>query len=544
MVVNFISCQSRRRRPPRRCTALTGKPCLGCLALTKLDAEIQEINESMNNLWLRRHETLTIVNEWHDPVVGTLPVELSSYIFQLYLPEISTHDMGLTDQTRLAFQQRLKILTSMCKAWRRIAISTPSLWSTVIGDKPETIDRHLQRSGTLSLSIYIQLYRYYQTDESRQNIIKSICQHIPRWRVLCIKGLTSAISFITKQTSSFAEGALSLSTIFLQAVDEYGHGGKWTMRIGGPHALRPSPTCLTIQASHFLWNDIDTTKLVELSIGPVRTLSFIDILRRSPRLKTVVASIEDANLSVSELANLPLEPFSHLELYSLEVTNRTTQTSSLFNFVTFPSLQNLGCTTRPSNQEQELTALHDFLLRSGCALQSLHLCHRCTEEDLLNLLQLTPNLQDLSIDETTLSSHFFRCLGGTAQDGRFLPSLRSLHFDVTRLDANAFDWSLICMMAPVPSLLAGTHLRPLSQIIVQLQSKEYAAMTEQDEMHMLALLESGVEIQARRWKVDQFQQHYLFRPALDRYWQSSCPPRKMPKGKLLSREEWNMSQNL
>ncbi|KAF9527417.1 hypothetical protein CPB83DRAFT_856127 [Crepidotus variabilis] len=539
MVVNCISCQSRRPRPPRRCTALTGRPCLGCIGLKKVDTEIRESSQSLRNLCLLRHETLTIVNEWHDPVIGALPVELSAYIFQLYLPEISTPDMGLTDQTRLAFQRRLTILTSLCKAWRRMAISTPSLWSTIIGDKLETIDRHLQRSGTLSLSIYIQLDRSYQTDESRQNIIKSICQHIPRWSVLCIKGSTSIISFITKHTSSFAEGASSLSTILLEATDKYEYGKKWTMRIGGPHTLRPIPTRLTIQASKFVWSNIDTTKLVELSIGAVETLSFIGILQQSPRLNTVVASIKDVTLSVSEIAKLLVEPFSHFALHSLEVTNHTTRATSLFNIVTFPSLQNLGCTTSLSYQQQDLAALHDFLLRSGSALRSFRLRHPCTEEDLLSLLRLVPDLQDLSV-ETTLSRQFFRYLGETAQDGGFLPSLRSLHFDVTRLNSTSFDWSLICTMAPVPSLLDGVRLRPISLIIVQLKSKEHAAMTESEEMHILALLESGVEIQARRWQIDKFQKHYLFRPALDRYCKrTSCLPREVLKGRLLSREEWN-----
>ena len=118
---------------PGPCELMEGGPCALCQELEYFDRGYHAILEGLAE---QRRNILQRINESHDPFIQRLPLELASQIFAFCLPrQIFDPDPVCIslfwDHSKKSNTQPFNIvLSSICQSWRRIAWSTPNLWST------------------------------------------------------------------------------------------------------------------------------------------------------------------------------------------------------------------------------------------------------------------------------------------------------------------------------------------------------------------------------------------------------------------------------
>ena len=114
---------------PASCKLMEGGPCTLCLELDEFDREYQA---TLASLTKRRRG-----NQRHDPFIQHLPLELASKVFVFCLPQhvFNSNPVNISlflDASKFSNITPFNIvLGSLCQSWRRIAWSTPDLWSTL-----------------------------------------------------------------------------------------------------------------------------------------------------------------------------------------------------------------------------------------------------------------------------------------------------------------------------------------------------------------------------------------------------------------------------
>jgi hypothetical protein len=93
-----------------------------------VDAEINRTVATLQRLLTKRCDLRSEQNRAHD-TTHRLPLELKSRIFELVLP--TRDEWGNIVRVGGPRGKMPPYLTSVCKSWRDIAWSNPSLWSTI-----------------------------------------------------------------------------------------------------------------------------------------------------------------------------------------------------------------------------------------------------------------------------------------------------------------------------------------------------------------------------------------------------------------------------
>ncbi|KAF8809807.1 hypothetical protein BYT27DRAFT_7093259, partial [Phlegmacium glaucopus] len=73
----------------------------------------------------KRSQARTRINHLQSPILRRIPPEIISHIFNLYLPEFHI------DNPRDSKEAVPLTLGAVCKSWRNIAWSSPTLWSSM-----------------------------------------------------------------------------------------------------------------------------------------------------------------------------------------------------------------------------------------------------------------------------------------------------------------------------------------------------------------------------------------------------------------------------
>ncbi|KAF9072429.1 hypothetical protein BDP27DRAFT_413084 [Rhodocollybia butyracea] len=130
--------------------------------------------------------------------INYLPVELLREIFILCLPdETWTHLLNASDPPA-PYPPCQLTLSQVCSYWRRVALSFPDLWSTIIVISPgpchvPLVELWLERSGQLPLTFYID-NRNCDTWEKEcasitaaEDVIYLLRPHVRRWKSATFK---------------------------------------------------------------------------------------------------------------------------------------------------------------------------------------------------------------------------------------------------------------------------------------------------------------------------------------------------------------------
>jgi len=166
---------------PQRCVALDGtEPCSACSEDIELQKAIQELENQIEKIHVKRRALRTVMNENHDPLIAKFPPEISSQIFVYYSPP----KWGFDNNDGSSPLH----LGAVCQKWRQLAWGTPQLWTSLfVAFKPhptQLLAEFLERSATLPLAIKLFSDSEGTDDKMYLEAINILNRHSSRWHVL------------------------------------------------------------------------------------------------------------------------------------------------------------------------------------------------------------------------------------------------------------------------------------------------------------------------------------------------------------------------
>ncbi|KAF5324461.1 hypothetical protein D9611_004200 [Ephemerocybe angulata] len=356
----------------------------------------------------------------------TLPVEVLQEIFIL-TSSIETQRNG-----RLLFRNRFCPLNfgRICKAWRAIAWSTPSLWSALeisaAGDSDKNLETNiplvqewLDRAKTCPLSISL----------SSPSHLSDKCDVLVRTLVACSKTwiymdlcLPFGWSFNIRNIMASSEMPL-LQTLFIE-----GHASSHAF--SGAKAL--SKVVIAGQGYHSFC-PLQRFPLAFLGSGSLTYGEFRNALVMVPRLRVFEGTIFG---SARDEENTSLQPHHLSELSIRQGRPQTADFVALLHSIRLPSLSTLRLSQTDSAMDLGLTTdsfLGGVLNRWKCQLTTLMLGPMTLpEEGLIHALNALPTLRHLTLIDLR------KCLRGSTEarwldlshllytSSTFLPSLDTL----------------------------------------------------------------------------------------------------------------------
>jgi hypothetical protein len=183
--------------PPCECC---DEPCNSCNELTEIEAEIEDLHFRLKDLHERHRQARTIRNLVHNgPLIHQLPHEIVIDIFNLTSPPHAS------DCDKPGKEVDPLILTKICRTWRELALSTPSLWSRISVDARKSnfplLNYQVTHSGEIPLSIHLFALDDDTHDDPStlsKETMSLIVKQLHRTSSLCIN---LPVNFITEFSS-------------------------------------------------------------------------------------------------------------------------------------------------------------------------------------------------------------------------------------------------------------------------------------------------------------------------------------------------------
>jgi hypothetical protein len=418
---------------PSRSTVITDL----CQQLADLETEttgvLHQLEQQKNSL--KQH-----INAHRSPLLR-LPPEITSEIFMSYLAyhgytvtyELDGHFDLLITKTPLLFGR-------ICSAWRKLAWSTPRLWCSLLLDlerhkiDPVLVEQWIKRSCGLPLSIWAFLV--YDTEEfhaSSVAIMHVIAQHSQRWCNIVLD-----LPFFCYESLEHIKGHLpNLQSI---AIDHEYSGlseqrdtvFQFTMFSDTP-LLRSLTISRLEELNQFAFPTDNLTKL-RLLHQPIN--ESLEMLQRSPRL------IQCDFIDIQGHANAQLIHILADQLESLKLmffNDYPDRISDVFDALTIPALRELFFDAEGFYFPH--SSFISLITRSSCSLQTLTLKFiRISDDELLEVLQVVPSLQKLSLIKGSITNETLWMLS-SCDPNILLPNLkvfgyssgRNLHFDFSAI---------------------------------------------------------------------------------------------------------------
>jgi hypothetical protein len=451
-----------------------GRSCGPCMHLDAVDMQLYAYLEEINKLLKIQAEAKQRVNQHHDPLTRHLPVEISSYIFSIYTDDVNS---DFDPQSSIIGRDGPLVLAAVSKTWRRVAFSTPDLWSTVnihirssdnLRTKAELTKEWLAQSRRLPLHLSL-VYRTSNVVEPEPNpliLLFNLIQKVsPRWCKLVLEiPPTFYTAFFREVTCA---PTLETLKLFDDAVEEGDEAGDF-------HLPRtPSLKHLDIRLCiPFSVMSIDWSTLTTVEANKVLMEEYFDILRLSERLE----SFRLRGLIGQPGYSLPTTPITHSalrELY-LETSDESwinpSELVTMLKFSAFPSLEKFGYNSSIRSSFPN-SALPSIFSRSRCRLTHFDLCgdlQNGTTDDLISILSDLPTITHFKLedkysqrlDDALMSNKLLRRLTPIGPSevihiDRLLPRLESLEF----VGYKAFSWSCLASVVSATTLDGSPDLR-------------------------------------------------------------------------------------
>ncbi|KAJ7659131.1 hypothetical protein DFH06DRAFT_1195099 [Mycena polygramma] len=350
-------------------------PAFARRRMAQIDLEISTFEISINKLKLEQAILRDRLSNYIYPVL-TLPNEIVSEIF-LQTLDPSDNPFHLFNSLICGPASPL-FLGHICQRWRDIALSTPSLWTTISlrTDIPNPYRQlwllgiWLTRSRQCSLSVTI-------ADNSRQSntaslvrrFVDAIAPHHMRLEVLMLK-------LAYDELPKFRTELPLLRVLHILPVYGFDHSPP-PDRVSPLFLAAPKLATVPLHSIRLAIFPLPWAQLTSLSILTHGCLeSVAQILRVTRNLTDLTADLRFDYLPASAEIDLPpIPPLMHLRTLVLllapfvNVTITTPLQRQLLDILTLPALHRLDVTA------PLVSTVADLITRSGCSLQELHTVH-------------------------------------------------------------------------------------------------------------------------------------------------------------------------
>ena len=380
-------------------------------SISRLDAQIKDHQRRRHALCDHRQMLATLLAP-----VRRLAPELLGEIFRFCLPQ-DYHEEGAYKAVMLP--------SHVCKYWRDVALSTPTLWTNIVlritnktfESQAALVTTWFSRTGSLSLSFTLD------GQENVRPIMAFLLQHCNRWQYINLR-----VPFETIQPLESAKGYLQhLETIRIDAMDEMDE-----MSYSVEHIFGSAPRLWELSLNcQLIWNGLSGSwaRLAELDVGDASyTVGDCLTLLHSMRNLRKLSIYTDSDIAEHHHSVLshPLVSFGALG----------TAAHQLFNHITLPSLRELSLGEIDS--EWPRSQLISFLERSSPPFRNFSLgipeiVDDVWNENMTQILQHIPSLHSLRLvyrQGDVGEGSFLKRLSPQILDGRqvdcLLPKLNTI----------------------------------------------------------------------------------------------------------------------
>jgi len=440
------------------CGHLNDIECESCKELTGIETQLEE----------RHHQALVKRNYVHSPLIHQFPFEINTCIFLLAFPPQEA--CGYIPHEKVS----PLILTKVCQTWRALALSTPRLWSSISFDTENPnfplLNHQIAHSGAVPLTIFLASGLASKQERSLANATQAMS--------IIIKQLHRVVSLYLLFTEEVAMACGSISGLdypktapLLEDLHFHflDHGpGSFQLRLA---IEPPRPRQVTLNSISFDQICLDWSNVSSLTLNSC----YVHML--PPTLKSLEHLVLEHTSWVLPGEQPPIVNHS-IQHVTLEDSD-----NDLMLTLTLPSLRTLDVEI---NDTETFGIVCDFLLRSLCPLQALHIHYAGYDggdvtrviQALLGVLEITKELQHLTLrflvgSFVNIPSSDFeplvRRFSESSQNRGFLPHLQTLTLETRSilpidllLDAMTLD--------PFPSEIANgpDKERPLRTLNLEL----------------------------------------------------------------------------
>ncbi|KAF5384659.1 hypothetical protein D9757_007482 [Collybiopsis confluens] len=361
--------------------------------LDRLDSEIARVQATLDSLRLQKQSVETYIEAHRalGSIVRRIPPETLGEIFQWCLPLDTEYGVRSMEYAPL-------LLTTICREWRHIALSSPRLWSSlhiyfhphlrddVRSRRVAGVESWLRRSGGLPKAISLCGYSF---GSHRPAFVRSRSKS-PNTLVPLLKSLISfgdtlqhlSLSLNANDLLAFQElipPSSSFTSLTTFKFEDLGHSSISATKLGLealPPFLSRMPALQTLEIKkltgrgdvqfhtlHSRWN-----MLTNLSILPsLDPADLFSILAQTRALKTLAVGI---TVTAADFDASSLPPASLIDLVRLELTIEVNRPPNFFPF-------NLGREEVDKEQNLQVACISALLSRVTCpALRTLYLSWR------------------------------------------------------------------------------------------------------------------------------------------------------------------------
>ncbi|PPQ96712.1 hypothetical protein CVT26_010263 [Gymnopilus dilepis] len=477
-------------KPHKPCGSPLGGRCEACVKTEQLELQMAEAKKAMGNLFEQHRELRTQMNRAHDQLIQRVPLEVVSCIFQSFA----------------TLEGNPLILGSVCRAWRQLAWSTPSLWTAI----DINAERHstpscrqvavewLDRSRQFPLSVRLRTpldnkwHDKKKNEEGLCDLISIINRFSTRWQSLDVEMINVYFTILCEDS----QPGNILRTLRLNNPSNNFATPPAEFQMPGPKP-RPEDVSLTyldLKRVHIEWDNVTRAELIWCQVDDA-----LEILRRAPRLQTCTVLIS----GVPRLAlhfPIPSEPVVHDQITDLtckfaHVANFDDCVVTFFEKTSLPRLERFAYVHRQASAKWDRPefpawAILSFFKRSSSLLRELVIA-RCLIDDnqLVPILRELPSLHILDLSPAYTDSYvpddLFSLLARTAvpTKGReiFLPELQHV----------------LEIFGPL-SAIGQSGTRPLKAVHIRVPRKDNPSFSfiGESEIHdIVSVLEKGLDLQ-------------------------------------------------
>ncbi|KAJ7073596.1 hypothetical protein C8F01DRAFT_1097818 [Mycena amicta] len=286
-----------------------------------------------------------------------LPFDLTSDIFE----RVSAHPSYPTIRDIYPKDFVPLRLAAVCTEWRSVALSTPTLWATLIldcttihqADAVSVVDTWLSRAGEAPLTLYIRLALEYPN-----YVVSRLALYAQRWKRVHLEayGWSLLMDSIPRE---------------LEMLEYLGLYGSAAVSMGKTLGEMNAPRLREVSVdsySFFLHRGLPVHQLTTLELGSLTVDDSVKVLKQTPNLQTLrlYLTIDDESSQ-----SIDPNPLSLHHLTTLQLLEPTWQPPiALMSHLTLPSLTHTLLDGRGMTDANH-SIIQSFVERSAFSLQEL-----------------------------------------------------------------------------------------------------------------------------------------------------------------------------